>query len=222
MPTVVYTTILHQPIETVWAALTDFESMPQWQHEVIREWQTPPGPLTVGDQIHQIRMFRGRRIESTSQVKDYEPGRMLVAASDPAVSPWVRTAYYCAPVEDGTQLTFSIERRGTGLFHLLSPLIQRALTRDVVTRFARLEAYLAHGSHHRRRRGRRARYRVGRAEEEAAMARLARVLVTEARAQPARNRRSAGARGHPMVPWGKAPRPVVGSGLPETHQRRDP
>ena len=35
------------------------------------------------------------------------------------------------------------------------------------------------------------------------MARLARVLVTEARAQPARNRRSAGARGHPMVPWGK-------------------
>jgi len=143
MSKVDYSVILHQPIETVWAALTDVENTPQWQPEVIREWHPPPGPIQVGDHLHQIRMFCSRRVASTSEVKEYEPGRRMVNASDPTVLPWVRTAYACEPSGEDTRLTFSIDLRGTGLFTLLSPLIQRALRRDVVTRFATLETYLA-------------------------------------------------------------------------------
>lgn len=142
MPKVDYSVILHQPIETVWAALTDFENTPQWQPEIIREWHTPPGPIQVGDHLHQIRTFRGRRVASTSAVKEYEPERRMVNASDPTVVPWVRTAYACEPSDEGTRLTFSIDLRGKGMFMLLSPLIRRVLHKDVVTRFATLETYL--------------------------------------------------------------------------------
>jgi len=102
----------------------------------------PPGPIQVGDHLHQIRTFRGRRVASTSAVKEYEPERRMVNASDPTVFPWVRTAYACEPSDEGTRLTFSIDLRGKGMFMLLSPLIRRVLHKDVVTRFATLETYL--------------------------------------------------------------------------------
>ena len=45
MPKVTHTTILHQPVETVFAALTNFEHTPNWQPEVIKEWHTLEGPI---------------------------------------------------------------------------------------------------------------------------------------------------------------------------------
>src|SRR5450631_666293 len=136
MPNVTYTVVLHQPLEIIFQSLTNFSDTPNWQPEVIKEWSTPEGKLEVGSHVHQIRMFLGKRVESSSEVLELVQSRKMVTTSDPGTDPSVRVSYELEPLDSSeTRLIFSITLEGKGLFKLFSPLIKRSLQKDVKMRF---------------------------------------------------------------------------------------
>lgn len=146
MVQVKHTIIVRQSAEKLFATLIDFENCKQWQTEqVIKEWYTPEGPITIGTLCHQQRMFFGKQIESVTEVVTYEPGHKFVTQSLPGDDPSTRVEYLVETVEGGAKLDFTITLRGKGMFKLMTPIIQKSIQKDVVRRSQNLKQLLENG-----------------------------------------------------------------------------
>jgi uncharacterized protein YndB with AHSA1/START domain len=66
---------IDRPAEEVFAYISNFENNPKWQSGQIEARITSEGPLRVGSTYDQVAKFLGRRIVSTFEVVEYEPGR---------------------------------------------------------------------------------------------------------------------------------------------------
>jgi hypothetical protein len=54
-------------------ATEHFQNHPKWDPAVTSITQTSPGPMRVGTTARLVRTDRGRRVEGTMEVTDYEP-----------------------------------------------------------------------------------------------------------------------------------------------------
>ncbi len=138
MVQVTHSVIFHCSPATLFAAVTDFSNEPAWQPAVIEGYALTEGPLRVGTQTYQKRIFMGKPVESTCEITVFEQDRKMVCRNDE-----VQTTYNLEPINDGTQFTFTIELMGKGvIWFLMQPLIKAMLRKDVVTRFQTLKGQL--------------------------------------------------------------------------------
>ncbi|HLZ60909.1 MAG TPA: SRPBCC family protein [Ktedonosporobacter sp.] len=142
MVKVVHTITIQSSASRLFAELMDFEHSYRWQtEEVLKEWHTPEGPVTIGTKGYQKRMFRGKPTETMNVVTVFEQDQRMVAES-----PSSRVEYQIQALsENEARLDFSIELFLKGVAVLFSPLIQRGLQKDVVARFQNLKRYLETG-----------------------------------------------------------------------------
>ena len=98
--------------------------------------------LGIGRNIYQLRLFRGKPIESMNTVTDFEQDQKFVAQN-----PKTRVEYLITSLsEHASQLHFTIELQLDGMQNLFAPLIRRGLQKDVMTRFQNLKHYLETGT----------------------------------------------------------------------------
>ncbi len=116
--------------DEVFAYLSDAEHNPEWQSGMVSTRWNGNGPIDVGSTYDQVATFLGRRIESTFEVLEYEPGRRIKASSTGGSFPITFTRIV-EPQEDGSRVSAIIEGDASGFFKVAEPILKRLVQRSV-------------------------------------------------------------------------------------------
>jgi hypothetical protein len=105
-------------------ATEHFQNHPKWDLAVTSITQTSPGPMRVGTTARLVRTDRGRRVEGTMEVTDYEPVSSFSEVS--RFGPFTLHARATlAPVGPAsTRLELVIDTHARGGMRLLLPLMK--------------------------------------------------------------------------------------------------
>ena len=132
-----------KPVEEVFGFLTDVSNLPRWQDGVTEAH--PGGTLGVGSRFTQVRSFLGKRIASTQEVIEHEPGRAFAfRVVDGPVPIVVRHTFEA----DGDSTLVRIEGSGDpgGVFKLAEGLVMRQIEKTLRKDYSALKRLLEAGS----------------------------------------------------------------------------
>jgi hypothetical protein len=113
------------PAEVFRFVATDhFHNHPKWDPAVTAITKTSPGPMGVGTTARLVRSDRGRRIEGTMEVTEYQPDRRFTEVSrfGPFTLPARATSTPVAAAS--TRLELVIDTHARGPIQLLLPLMK--------------------------------------------------------------------------------------------------
>ena len=113
------------PAEVFRFVATDhFQNHPKWDPAVTAITKTSPGPMGPGTTARLVRSDRGRRVEGTMEVTEYEPVRSFTEVS--RFGPFTLHARATlAPVApSSTRLELVIDTHARGVIRLLLPLMR--------------------------------------------------------------------------------------------------
>ena len=114
--------VINRPIEEVFALLSNAENDPKWQSGIIESKKTSDGPVGVGTTWRRVSQLIGRRIESESEITEYELNRKYTVKSKSGPFPFEgRTTF--ERVEGGTRINLKGEAEIGGFFKLAEPLV---------------------------------------------------------------------------------------------------
>lgn len=132
---------INRPSDEVFDFISNFENNPLWQSGQVEARFTSEGPLRVGSTYNQVAKFLGRRIESTFEVLEYEPGRKVKAASTSGSFPITFTRMVEAR-DGGAEVSAVVEGDASGFFKLAEPLLARMVQRSVDADYRNLKQIL--------------------------------------------------------------------------------
>ena len=134
-----------RPYEEVFDFIANFENNPSWQSGMQEARQTSDGPIGVGTTYSQLAKFLGRRVESTFEIIEFEPGRRIKGRSTSGSFPitFTRTV---EPVEGGAKVSALIEGDAGGFFKLAGPILNRLVQRQVNADYSNLKSVLESGA----------------------------------------------------------------------------
>ena len=117
------------PPEAVWAAMTDFQSAPQWMPGIEAVIPTDDTPLAAGKTFRISLTTKGRGKERMMTLATWEsPRRFALSSQEGGVS--ALYTYDVEPQGSGTQVTLNGTCTASGWFlRLLHPLIVRMMAR---------------------------------------------------------------------------------------------
>jgi signal recognition particle receptor subunit beta len=122
------------PAEVFRFVATDhFENHPKWDPAVTAITKTSPGPMGVGTTARLVRTDRGRRVEGSMEVTEYEPvsSSTVVSRFGPFT---LRARTTFAPVAPGsTRLELVIDTQARGVMGLLLPLLKRTFRKTMAS-----------------------------------------------------------------------------------------
>jgi uncharacterized protein YndB with AHSA1/START domain len=108
------------PPERVFAVLSDPAKLPHWQTSAVEVRRAAEGRLRVGERFQEVHAAFGRRVESTVEVREYEPPSTL--ALDVVDGPLPLDGRWpLEPRDGGTCLHFRGEARLHGLLRAATP-----------------------------------------------------------------------------------------------------
>jgi hypothetical protein len=113
------------PAEVFRFVATDhFENHPKWDPAVTSITKTSPGPMGVGTTARLVRTDRGRRVEGSMEVTEYQPVTSFTEVSrfGPFTLHARATTSPVAPAS--TRLELVIDTRVRGAIRLLLPLLR--------------------------------------------------------------------------------------------------
>jgi uncharacterized membrane protein len=118
--------IISKPVEQVFAFAANYENDPQWRAEVSQLRYSSGGAVKVGSQAVEVSQVVGQRLETTTEVTQYEPNRKVVSKSISGPVPIVTYREF-EMVPNGTRFTYVLEGDESGvlLFRLLRPILAR-------------------------------------------------------------------------------------------------
>jgi uncharacterized protein YndB with AHSA1/START domain len=127
------------PPETVFAALTDLEHLPEWQSSAVSS--KSDGPLAVGTRIRERRSMLGREIDNELEVTVYDPPRRF--ALEGRSGPVPLSIDHELVEDDGrTVLHVHAQAEPGTLFKLAEPMIARTAEQELRADFERLKGRL--------------------------------------------------------------------------------
>jgi len=122
MATFDVSTTIKRPVEDVFAVISNVENNPKWSSVALEAQQTSPGPIGVGTTARFVGKFLGRRIESESEVTEFEPNRKYSWKSKSGPFP-IKASTTFEQIEGGTRVNTTAEADPGGFFKLAEPLI---------------------------------------------------------------------------------------------------
>ena len=128
---------IDRPIDEVFAYVADVNHLPEWAGTTIEVKGAPAGPLQDGGTFTDVGIFLGRRIETPFRATVEAP-RRLVYRSTGGLLPHDWT-YTFEPVGDRTRMTLAVEGQPGRFFKLATPLVGRALSRQLSRDLASLK-----------------------------------------------------------------------------------
>jgi len=134
--------VINQPVERVFAFVSDFENDRPWSG-VAEVRQTSPGALGVGTTFQVRQRFLGRPLDVLLEVVHYERSRVITVKTISSRFLSMTGTRLVEPVGDATQLTFLGTGRVRGVLRPLEPLLAAAAGRyRLRTQLGRLKQYL--------------------------------------------------------------------------------
>jgi uncharacterized membrane protein len=115
-------TTIKRPVEDVFAVIINFENRPKWSSGSLESKITSAGPIGVGTTSRSVTKLLGRRIESESEVTEFEPNRKFAEKSKSGPFPFQGSMTF-EQIEGETRVNFTIEAEPGGFFKLAEPLI---------------------------------------------------------------------------------------------------
>ncbi len=125
MPSVERTITVQQPIDRVWAYLSDFTTTEEWDPPTVSTERTS-GAGGVGTTYHNVSRILGTEQEVDYVVTDYVEGSRLQLAGD-AGSIKLLDTITLESTPDGTRVTYHAEFTPEGAAKLAEPLMPAAL-----------------------------------------------------------------------------------------------
>lgn len=138
MAKVDHTVTLRAAPGEVFEYLSDPDKATVWQSSLLEARFTPDGPMQRGTLITEVRKFLGRRIESTVEVTEFEPGRLFVGRVLSGPVQW-EFRYTFEETDGATRVDFHLEGEPGGFFRLAEPLVEKAVAKQVESDFATLK-----------------------------------------------------------------------------------
>lgn len=144
---------IYRAVEEVFAFVSDFRNLPQWQSRVVEVSSAPGGPRAGVDAIYQVMVGRRflffllvRCYETTYRITEYLPNRKVgfQGGLGPA-GIRLKGELIFGPVEGATTIMAVVELNGpeeTLLSKLALPIYARAVERELRTDLARLKYLL--------------------------------------------------------------------------------
>jgi carbon monoxide dehydrogenase subunit G len=113
------------PAEVFRFVATDhFHNHPKWDPAVTAITKTSPGPMGVGTTARLVRSDRGRRIEGTMEVTEYQPDRRFTEVSRFGPFTLHARATSTPVAAASTRLELVIDTHARGPIQLLLPLMK--------------------------------------------------------------------------------------------------
>jgi len=138
MATVDHTFTVDAPSAVVFAYLTDREKATIWQASLLEAQFSPDAPVQKGTEIHEVRKFLGRRVESAVEVTEFEPDRLFGGRVTSGPVPW-QFRYTFEETDGSTRVTFHIEGEPGGFFRLAEPFVVRTIEKQTENDFSTLK-----------------------------------------------------------------------------------
>jgi carbon monoxide dehydrogenase subunit G len=144
MPQVEEEIVIARPPEEVFAYVTTPENDLEWVSTAVERRRESEGPIGVGSKIHAVDRFLGRRIDSTLEVTEHEPGsRSTIRLIGPISA---RGSYEFVPAGTGTRFRWNLEAEpglgGLYLGKITDPLVTFVFRRRVRSDLRRLKEAL--------------------------------------------------------------------------------
>jgi len=113
-------------------ATDHFQNHPKWDPAVTSITQTSPGPMAVGTTARFVRTDRGRRVEGSMEITEYEPVSSFTEVS--RFGPFTLHARATlAPVAPAsTRLELVIDTHARGPIRLLLPLMKGTFRKTMI------------------------------------------------------------------------------------------
>ncbi len=115
-------TTIKRPVEDVFAVLSNPENSPKWSSAALECKITSAGPIGVGSTARTVSKFLGRRLESESELTEYEPNRKFAVQSKSRQFPFQASMTF-EPIEGGTRVNVTFVAEPRGFFKLAEPLV---------------------------------------------------------------------------------------------------
>lgn len=127
-------TIIGQPIETVFAYVADFDNFTAWSTGVVSAELITNGPTGVGTKARIVRRAIGQEFEMDFELVDYEPNRAIGFRGMMLGIPFsTRLDFVALDGVDGihgltTRVTQSGQVSVPAVFFLMEPVVRQVLT----------------------------------------------------------------------------------------------
>jgi carbon monoxide dehydrogenase subunit G len=127
--------------EDVFAYLTEFDNVREWQPATEEIRRETDGPTAVGTRYVQVMRLLGKRIESRIEVTELEPpGRFSIRTSGGPVD--FNVTHLLDPAPAGTKLSVEGEGEAQGVFKLGEVVAVKAAEHELRKSFERLQSVL--------------------------------------------------------------------------------
>ena len=130
--------VINRPVEEVFAFLSNPENGPKWGSGSKEVKMITQGPIGVGTRYRTVREALGRRIESETEITEFEPNRKIASKSISGPFP-MESAVTFERVEGGTRVTGTLFGEPGGFFKLAEPLLVSMLKRQYQADLANLK-----------------------------------------------------------------------------------
>lgn len=121
--------------EDVWAYVSDFSHLPEWQESAVSVEPLETGPVAVGSRVRITRHIGRRDFPMTMRLTEYEPPRFWgLQGIDGPVRGHVHGEI--TPLDDGrrSRVTMEVGFDGKGIGKVLVPLVVRPHIRKELPR----------------------------------------------------------------------------------------
>lgn len=144
MPTQVQESItINQPVEKVFAFLTDSRNITKWQPDIIEYKASVEGPAQVGTQVTDVRtIILGQKMESVYEITAVEPNERMSIKSISGPVPYQSHFLFESESSSATKLTINAEIEPMGFFKLVEGMLIGALRKQLETELAAVKQIL--------------------------------------------------------------------------------
>jgi polyketide cyclase/dehydrase/lipid transport protein len=133
--------IINRPSADVFrfVATEHFENHPTWDPSIVEMEQTSTAPMDVGTTGRLVRLDRGKRVEGTVEIIEYEPDRCFAALV--SFGPFVLHQQVLIEPDgpDSSRLILVIDSRATGVMRAMLPLLRGTFRRTMTESLQRIK-----------------------------------------------------------------------------------
>ena len=131
-------TTIKRPVEDVFAVVSDPESSPKWSAGSLEATKTSEGPVGVGTTARAVSKLLGRRIETETEMIEFEPNRRFTTRTKSGPFPIQATVTF-EGVDGSTRVNAIIEAEPGGFFKVAEPLLVSIAKRQFQSDFDNLK-----------------------------------------------------------------------------------
>jgi carbon monoxide dehydrogenase subunit G len=129
------------PVREVFAFISQPENFPRWQSSLLEIRRPGDGPLRVGSEVTEVRMFLGRKMETTWTCTEHEPNARSTIEDDEGTVPF-RGTFDLEPKGQGTRFRWTVETAGPRGIKVPGAIVGAAVRRELAANCERLKELL--------------------------------------------------------------------------------